>query len=52
MQRIFGYRVQYEGHWIDALFIGVRGMTGIERDLPWTREVCSRDLEEIQDGGL
>ena len=21
-------------------------------NLPWTREVCSRDLEEVQDDGL
>ena len=21
-------------------------------DLPWTREVCSKDLEEVQDDGM
>jgi hypothetical protein len=49
---IFGYRVRDDGHWIDALFLGSRGMENIGRDIPWSREVCSRHLEEIQDGGL
>jgi hypothetical protein len=39
-----------EGYWLDELFIGVIGMEGIRRDLLWTREVYSRDLDEIQDG--
>jgi len=26
VKRIFGYRVRYEGYWIDALFLGVKGM--------------------------
>jgi hypothetical protein len=46
------YRVQDEGHLLDALFLGVRGIADIGRDLPWSREVHSRDLEEIQDGEL
>jgi hypothetical protein len=52
MKSRFGYLVRDEGHWFDALFLGVRGMVGIREDLPWSREVCSGDLEEIQDGGF
>jgi hypothetical protein len=44
---------EFEMEDIDLMqFLGVRGMASIGRDLPWKREVCSRDIEEIQDGGL
>jgi hypothetical protein len=49
---IFGYRVQDEGYWLDALFPRVIGMKDISRGIPWSREVYNGDLEEIQYGGL
>jgi hypothetical protein len=27
-------------------------MASINIDIPWTREVCSRDIENIQDGRI
>jgi hypothetical protein len=29
-----------------------RGLAGFRGSLPWTREVCSRDFEEVSDDGL
>ena len=33
-------------------FIGMEVWQKCRWNLPWTREVCSRDLEEVQDGVL
>lgn len=46
-KNIFDCRVRNEGYWLDALLLGVRGMAEIGRNLPWSREVYSRDLEKI-----
>ena len=36
----------------DALFSRHGGVAEYGWNLPWTREVCSRDLEEVWDDGL
>ena len=41
-----------EGLRYDALFLRHGGVVEWKWNLPWTREVCSRDSEEIQDDGL
>ena len=41
-----------ERPWVDALLPRLIGLAERWVLLQWTREVCSRDLEEIQDGGL
>ena len=37
---------------VDALFSRYGGVAECRWNLPWTREVCSRDPEEVQDDGL
>ena len=37
---------------VDALLSRYGGVAEHRWDLPWTREVCSRDPEEIWDDGL
>ena len=37
---------------VDALFSRHGGVAECRWNLPWTREVCSRDPEEVQDYGL
>ena len=37
---------------VDALFSRHGGVAEYRWNLPWTREVCSRDPEEVQDDGL
>ena len=37
---------------VDALFSRHGGVAECGWNLPQTREVCSRDLEEVQDDGL
>ena len=37
---------------VDALFSRYGGVAECRWNLPWTREVCSRDPEEVQDYGL
>ena len=37
---------------VDALFSRHGGVAECGWNLPWTREVCSRDPEEVQDDGL
>ena len=37
---------------VDALFSRHGGVVECRWNLPWTREVCSRDPEEAQDDGL
>ena len=37
---------------VDALFPRYGGVAECRWNLPWTREVCSRDPEEVQDYGL
>ena len=37
---------------VDALFSKHGGVAECGWNLPWTREVCRRDLEEIWDDGL
>ena len=37
---------------VDALFSRHGGVTECGWNLPWTREVCNRDPEEVQDNGL
>ena len=36
---------------VDTLFSRYGGVAEYRWNLPWTREVCSRDPEEIQDDG-
>ena len=37
---------------VDALFCRHGGVEECRWNLPWTREVCSREPEEVQDDGL
>ena len=37
---------------VDALFSRHGGVAKCRWNIPWTREVCSRDPEEVQDDGL
>ena len=37
---------------VDALFSRYGGVAECRWNLPWTREVCSRDPEEVWDDGL
>ena len=37
---------------VDALFPRYGGVEECRWNLPWTREVCNRDPEEVQDYGL
>ena len=37
---------------VDALFFRHGGVAECGWNLPWKREVCSRDPEEVQDDGL
>ena len=37
---------------VDALFSRHGGVAYCRWNLPWTREVCNRDLEEVWDDGL
>ena len=37
---------------VDALFSRYGGVEKRQWNLPWTRKVCSRDPEEVQDDGL
>ena len=37
---------------VDALCSRYGGVAEYRWNLPWTREVCSRDPEEVQDDGL
>ena len=41
-----------ERPWVDALLSGLGGLVERLMLLHWTWEVCIRDHEEIQDGGL
>ena len=38
--------------YVDALFSRYGGVAKYRWNLPWTREVCSRDPEEVWDDGL
>ena len=46
------YRVQGEGLGYDALLSRNGGVVEYRWNLLGTREVCSRDLEEVEDDGL
>ena len=43
---------KFEGIGYDALFYKHGGVVECRWNLPWTREVCCRDPEEIWDDGL
>ena len=45
-------RVRDEGLGDDALLSRHGGVAECRWNLPWTKEVCSRDPEEVQDDGL
>lgn len=46
------FEIRHEGHRPDALLFGIGGVAATRRDFPWTRQVCSGDLKEIQDEWL
>ena len=35
-----------------TIVLGMEVWKSTDSDLPWTREVCSRDPEEVRDDGL
>ena len=52
IQRKYFCQVLDEGLGYDELLSRYGGVAECGWNLPWTREICSRDLEEVQDDGL
>eukprot|EP00253_Pinus_taeda_P001464 PITA_01464 len=51
LQEESSHEIRYEGFGTNALFPRVGSLATKGGDLPWAREICYRNLEEIQDGG-
>ena len=45
-------RIRHEGYGVDALFSMIGSVAEEWGDLPWSREICDRYSEEIQNAGL
>ena len=52
LQEESGSRVRHEGIGVDALFPRIRSVAEVWGDLPWSRKICYKYSEEVQNAGL